>query len=260
MQRPASGARRPASGIEHRPWSLTPDSARRTSRRSLATLRRNPVPETSSSTLVAPYVRACQPFGWFRVPLAGALARQCLGLRIKRHRHWRPKAAASGTRVSLHCSRTQAPLGHALSRSSASRFAACSTCRRGEAELRGVAGRASLSRGRSLGPRENRSPNGSDSNPLIGPSADHESSRNTKSLAVPSNRCRKQCDLLYQYRTCPWTCPVFFARANQRHWASFDCGHRIAQTFHGGGLSVPARAGDPAARKRCQERMALELS
>jgi hypothetical protein len=32
------------------------------------------------------------------VPLAGALARQCLHWQIKRHRHWRPKAAASGTR------------------------------------------------------------------------------------------------------------------------------------------------------------------
>ncbi len=32
-----------------------------------------------------------------RVPLAGALARQCLHSRTKRHRHWRPKAAASGT-------------------------------------------------------------------------------------------------------------------------------------------------------------------
>jgi hypothetical protein len=33
-----------------------------------------------------------------RVPLAGALARQCLRLETKRRRHWRLKAAASGTR------------------------------------------------------------------------------------------------------------------------------------------------------------------
>ena len=35
-----------------------------------------------------------QPTG---VPLAGALTRQCLRSQTKRHRHWRPKAAASGT-------------------------------------------------------------------------------------------------------------------------------------------------------------------
>ena len=52
--------------------------------------------------------------------------------------------------------------------------AADSTCRRGEADLRGVAGRASLSRGRSLGPTENRSPNGSDSNRLVTPQVAHE--------------------------------------------------------------------------------------
>ncbi len=32
-----------------------------------------------------------------RVPLAGALTRQCLPSRTKRHRHWRHRAAASGT-------------------------------------------------------------------------------------------------------------------------------------------------------------------
>jgi hypothetical protein len=37
--------------------------------------------------------------GGIRVPLARALARQCLRSKIKRHSHWRPKAAASGTPV-----------------------------------------------------------------------------------------------------------------------------------------------------------------
>ena len=32
-----------------------------------------------------------------RMPLAGALARQCLPSETKRQWHWRPKAAASGT-------------------------------------------------------------------------------------------------------------------------------------------------------------------
>jgi hypothetical protein len=45
-----------------------------------------------------------------------------------------------------------------------------------------------------------------DSNRHIGLQAAHENSRNAKSLAVRSNRCRKQGHLLYQYRTRP----VFF--------------------------------------------------
>ncbi len=35
--------------------------------------------------------------GWYSVPLARALARQCLPSEIKRHWHWRAKALASGT-------------------------------------------------------------------------------------------------------------------------------------------------------------------
>ena len=35
--------------------------------------------------------------GRVQVPLAGALTRQCLRSCTKRNRHWRPKAAASGT-------------------------------------------------------------------------------------------------------------------------------------------------------------------
>jgi hypothetical protein len=88
------------------------------------------------------------------------------------------------------------PVGHALSRSS--RFTLRIRLRRTRRAAvskqsfggpRGhPAGRASLSWGRSLGPTENRSPNGSHSNRLVTPQVAHENSRNASRW--PSGRLR----------------------------------------------------------------------